>query len=152
MKRTRHFRDGDCFWKFEDGRRPQRKTGASAKWEDSFFRGLGEFLMDPGTVREIGPEDAGTLRRVHRHDLQLGRPSRAMCEGHLQSAWGETGGGISPVLVEGGLQPAGVPAPDLRKVRASAENSEPKTNMSNNASNIKVLNSLLRAEISTVKM
>ena len=58
MKTTRYFKDGDCYWKFEPGRRPKRKTGLYSSWEDSFFRGLGEFLRDPGAVMEIGPEEA----------------------------------------------------------------------------------------------
>lgn len=61
MKTTRYFKDGDCYWKFEPGRRPKRKTGFYSSWEDSFFRGLGEFLRDPGTVVEIGAEEAECL-------------------------------------------------------------------------------------------
>lgn len=59
MEPTKYFRDGDCYWKFEDGNRPQRKSGYGAEWEDSFFQDLGEFLNDPCPVEEIGPEEAG---------------------------------------------------------------------------------------------
>ncbi len=58
MKPIRYFRDGECFWKFEEGHHPQRKNGAASEWEDSYFSGLGEFLRDPGGVQEIGRDEA----------------------------------------------------------------------------------------------
>lgn len=58
MKTIRYFNNGECYWKFEQGMRPKRKTGLHSEWEDSFFRGLSEFLRDPGQVREVKEDEA----------------------------------------------------------------------------------------------
>lgn len=58
MKTTRYFRDGDCYWKFDPELSPQQKTGFYSEWEDSYFKNIDEFLSDPGSIGEIGEDEA----------------------------------------------------------------------------------------------
>lgn len=67
---TRYFRDGDCFWKFEPGTRPKRKNGWYGDWEDSYFKGLAEFLRDPGPVVEVPADEAEPELRKRRRIRQ----------------------------------------------------------------------------------
>lgn len=58
MSTARYFKDNESYWKFEAGKHPQMKTSLHARWGDSFFHSLDEFLTDPGQVAEVREDEA----------------------------------------------------------------------------------------------
>lgn len=64
MNKTRYFRDGECYWKFDPDGRPKQKHGFYSEWEDSYFQDLEEFMRDPGPIQEIGAGEAESAPQV----------------------------------------------------------------------------------------